>query len=515
MKTNIPLHIRHLRSGLHSAVRLFGGILLLVTTITLLHSAPMKKPTDSEINAAVVNYLLFDSSVPSNEIDIATKDGIVTLSGTAPNLLAKERATMIAEATKGVRSVVNTILVEPVKRTDDEIRSDVEAALQADPVTRSYEIKPTVVLGIVSLRGAVESWQEMQLAASVAKGVKGVKAVTNELTVSHKITRPDSEIAAEIRTILKRDVWIEEPLINVEVKDGSVTLSGTVGSVAEKRRAESDAWTAGVKAVDDEDLRVEPWAMAGSMKRENDVVFRSDKEVEQAVKDALRADPRTRPFDVKVTAADGLVRLSGTVGTLKAMHAAERDAKNTAGVWRVRNHLKVRGPAPITDETIVRNVKAALVRDPYVDRYEIGVSASNGMVRLAGRVDSYYEKIHAGDIASGVNGVTSVLNSLTVDFPDYSYYSWPYSWYDNAPYYYNFRPSWWKWPHADDAEIKSDIEERFYWSPFVNADDIKLSVVDGVATLTGTVGSRREFNIATESAYQGGAHRVINKLEVQ
>jgi osmotically-inducible protein OsmY len=515
MKTNIPLHIRQFRSGYRIVVRRFGGTLLLAMTGTSLHAAPMAKPTDAEINTAVVNYLLFDSAVPTNEIDITTSGGIVTLSGTAPNLLAKERATMVAEAIKGVRSAVNTIVVETVKRTDEEIRIDVEAALQTDPVTESSDIKATVINGTVALAGTLESWHEKQLAASVATGVKGVKAVTNNLTVTYKTTRPDSEIVAEIESILKRDVWVVDVQIHTEAKDGKVVLSGSVGSVAVKRRIQSDAWTAGVKAVDDEGLKVEPWAMAGSMRRAHEIVIRSDQEVEQAVQDALRADPRMRSSKVNVTAGNGNVTLSGTVGNLKAMRSAERDARNTVGVSRVSNHLKVRGQAPIPDETIARNVKAALGRDPYVHRYQIGVSSYNGTVKLTGSVDSSYDKIHSDDIASGVNGVTSVRDSLAVDFPDYRYHSWPYSRYDNAPYYYNTRPPWWNRPHANDAEVTSDIEERFYWSPFVNAGDIKISVNGGVATLTGTVGSRREFNIATENAYQGSAHGVLNKLEIK
>ncbi len=515
MKTNIPLHIRQFRSGYRSVVGLCGGTLLLAMTATSLHSAPMEKPTDAEINTAVVNHLLFDSSVPTNEIDIATSEGIVTLSGTSPNLLAKERATMVAEAIKGVRSVVNSIVVEPVKRTDEEILDDVKAALHTDPVTDAYELSPTVATGIVTLTGTVDSWHEKQLTASVAKGVKGVKDVTNDLAVSSKTTRPDSEIAAEIESILRRDVWVEDSLIHTEVKDGKVTLSGSVGSYAERNRTLSDVWTAGVKAVDDEGLKVEPWAMADSMRKEIKVVNWSDQEVEQAVKDALQADPRLRSSNVNVTAGNGLVTLGGTVANLKAMRAAERDAKNTAGVRRVRNHLKVRGEVPVADETIARNVKAALVRDPYVDRYPIGVSSVKGTLRLTGQVDSYYEKSRAEEVASGISGVTGVNNSLTVNFPAYRYYSWPYSWYDNAPYYYNTRPPSWNWPQSDDAEVKSDIEERLSWSPFVNADDIKVSVNDGVATLAGKVGSLRKFNIATENAYQGGAHSVINKLEIK
>lgn len=515
MKTNLPLRIRQIRSGYRYVARFCCGTLLLAMTVTSLHSAPTEKPTDSEINAAVVNHLLFDSSVPTNEIDIATSEGIVTLSGTAPNLVAKERATMVAEAIKGVRSVVNSIMVEPIKRTDQELLDDMKAALQADPVTDSYELTPTVATGIVTLTGTVDSWYEKQLAASVAKGVKGVKGVTNDLAVSSSTTRPDSEIAAEIESILKRDVWVEDALIHTEVKDGKVTVTGSVGSVAERHRTQSNMWMAGVKAVDDEGLRVEPWAMTGSMRRENVVVNRSAQEVARAVKDSLQVDPRLRTSNLTVTAANGLVTIGGTVANHKAMRAAERHAKNTAGVRRVRNHLKVRSDVPVADETIARNVKAALVRDPYVDRYPIGVSSVKGILRLSGQVDSHYEKFRAEEVASGITGVTAVNNSLTVDFPAYRYYSRPYDWYDNAPYYYDSRPPSWSWPHSDDAEIKSDIEERLSWSPFVNADYIRVSVNDGIATLAGTVGSLRKLNIATESAYQGGARSVSNKLEIK
>ena len=218
-----------------------------------------------------------------------------------------------------------------------------------------------------------------------------------------------------------------------------------------------------------------------------------------------------RPVDRSVIRPCGGTSLLAI--SVTSLHSAPTE--KPTDVRRVRNHLKVRSQELIADETLAQNVKAALVRDPYVDRYAIGVSAVKGTVNLTGKVDSHHEKSQAEDVASGVSGVTAVNNSLTVGSPNFRYYSWPYSWYDNAPYHYNTRPSSWNWPNTDDAEVKSDIEERLQWSPLVNADDIKVSGNDGVATLTGKAGSQRKFNIATENAYQGGAHSVLNMLEFE
>jgi osmotically-inducible protein OsmY len=508
--------VRALRILGNSTAKCCGTILVLgLAASPLLAKENNKTPGDSEIKAAVEGYLLFDSSIPSNNIDIVMINGIVTLSGTAPNLLAKDRATMISEAIRGVRAVVNNITVNPVVRSNDEIRTDIESALLSDSATDSYEVKTMVTEGEVTLTGKVDSWQEKKLSGFVARGVKGVKDVKNDLKVEYTTERPDSEIAAEVKKTLKRDVWVDEILISAEVHDGIVVLTGTVGSVAEKNRANSDAWTSGVKKVDDGDLKVEPWAKAGSMKRKNAFATRSDDEIKQTVKDAMMFDPRVNSFNPDVSVNSGVVTLSGIVDNLKAKMAAVQDAKNTVGVWRVKNHLKVRMENPPDDSKIAQNVKAALVRDPFVDRYEIGVTVYDGTVNLTGTVDSSFEKTRALGVVSGVKGVTSVNNGLAVSYPNYTYYSWPYSWYYNAPYYYNREPGWWPTSLVNDAEIKDDIEGEFFWSPFVDGDKITISVNDGVATLAGTVEDWNDVRDATENAYEGGAHKVINNLKVK
>jgi hypothetical protein len=83
----------------------------------------------------------------------------------------------------------------------------------------------------------------------------------------------------------------------------------------------------------------------------------------------------------------------------------------------------------------------------------------------------------------------------------FRHYSWPYSWHHNATRYYdNNRPARWTRPHTGDAVVKSDIEERLFRHPFLNADHIEVSVSSGVATLTGTSDNSIEeaVNLALE-----------------
>ncbi len=113
----------------------------------------------------------------------------------------------------------------------------------------------------------------------------------NNIDVDFETTRQDVEIKTEIEETLEWDVLVDDALIDVKAKDGDVTLSGVVGSAAEKREARLDAWVAGVKSVDASDLEVERWARDKDL-RKNKYVTKSDEEIEDAVEDALLYDPR-------------------------------------------------------------------------------------------------------------------------------------------------------------------------------------------------------------------------------
>lgn len=455
--------------------------------------------TDKDVDRAIENELFLQAGVSFHQIDVDVVNGVATLSGTVDNLLTKNRAEEIATMVRGVRSVVNTLEVAASGETDSQIRDDVERVLLTDPATDSYEVSVEVDDGHVVLEGTVDSWQEKSLAEIVATRVKGVRDIDNLLTVSYKHDRPDYEIKAEIERRMHWDIRVDNALINVEVDDGAVSLAGTVGSAKEKAQAGVLAWTAGVRSVDTSGLEVESWAREDRFRKDK-YVRKSDEEIARAVTDAFVYDPRVFSFQPEVDVSNGVVTLTGVVDNLEAKKAAADDARNTVGVWRVRNLLKIRPETTLSDTEIADRVENALIVDPFTESYEISVAVHRGEVNLYGTVDSVFEKRQAADVAAGVLGVIDVDNHIDVERTDAYVTSWETA-YDIGR-------------ETDDWEIRQEIKDQLFWSPFVDADQVNVVVNDGIATLTGEVDTWSERRAAEENAREGGALSVDNKLDV-
>ena len=495
-----------------------------------------KEITDSGITTAVEGGLKLDKGVFPNDVDVSTSQGIVTLSGSVNNLLAKERAVMAAKSIRGVREVIDKITVTPVSRSDEDIRKDIQTALQQDPATESYQTTVSVQDAVATLTGSVGTYAEKQLATRIAKGVKGIKEVRDDVTINYMAKRTDSEIAADVKARLQWDIWINGGLISPVVKGGKVTLTGTIGSVISKSRAFDDAWVNGVTSVDDSGLKIEPQAHNDAQQKSKTAIS-SDSEIKQAVQAALRFDARVSAFSPDVTVEDGVVILGGSVGNLKAKTAAAQDAKNVVGVSLVENHLKVRPTGGSADAAAMeKQLKAALLWDPFLDSSTIDVAVINRVAYLSGAVDSSFQKAEAQDVASRIKGVVQVRNHLKVEpeyysiyDSDYDYYNgyyypdYDYGYYDDYGYYgspdYNQSPYYISemsgpQPYLSDEQIKKNIENRFFWSPFVDSDDIKVTVDGAVATLTGTVGTWVGWGEADKDARKGGATAVLNRVTV-
>jgi len=165
-------------------------------------------------------------------------------------------------------------------------------------------------------------------------------------------------------------------------------------------------------------------------------------------------------------------------------------------------------------------MKAVLLWDPLLDSSTINVAVADHVAYLSGSVASNYQEGEAQDVASRTKGVISVVNHLKVE-PEFgvSYYTWPddlgYGWpyYDQSPYYISdvFGPR----AFLSDQFIKRNIEDGFFWSPFVRSKDIKVSVDGGVATLTGTVGTWISWTEADRDARRSGATSVLNRVKVK
>jgi osmotically-inducible protein OsmY len=478
-----------------------------------------KKRTDRQIANAIDDTFVTDVALHNKQIDVAVNLGIATLTGRVDNLMAKERAAKLAQTIRGVRAVVNSLELKTSSRSGNDIRKDVTSALLYDAATDSYQIKPEVKDGVVTLSGTLPSYRVRELAVAVAKGVKGVKAVNDNITLNGASKRSDTEIAAEVRRAINIDVWLHSSYVSTDVKDGVVTLTGMVGSPSQYDRANLLAWTAGVKSVHAEGLKTEPWAKASSQRPET-VAVKGDQQIEQAVHDSLFYDPRVFSFNPRVEVENGVVTLTGMVDNLKAKRAAEQDAKNTWGVWRVKNLLKTRPVIAIADDKLEQNVISAFLRDPIMYNFRISVKSKDGVVMLNGTVDSNYEKAQAEDIASRANGVVDVDNNLTVNNPFLVYHDLDYD-----PYW-GYLPSYtyWSmyhapyapiWPYAGDALVQDEIENKIFWNPWLALDDITIKVVNGAASLTGYADGWFDIIKATQYAYDGGAQQVYNNIAIR
>ena len=325
--------------------RLWVVVLALAWLLMMLSPTPTSgddwtTDRDSELEAIVDTELLIDDGTDSRLIEISARDGVVTLLGTVPHLLAKERAVLVTERVRGVRAIVDRLELEPPEVDDAVLAERVRQALRDDPVADGWEIQIGVERSSVILDGEVESASEKRLTELVVEGVAGVRAVENRILVANVDDRADAELAAEIEGRLASDVWVDDYLIETEIVDGHVTVVGTVGSLAEKRRAVELAQVAGVVEVDASALEVDWWAYdrnRRTLPRERP----RDDSIEAAVADALLYDPRLDGYGVDISVTGAVVTLTGTVEDRDQRRAAGEDAANAYGVKRVTNRIEI------------------------------------------------------------------------------------------------------------------------------------------------------------------------------
>jgi len=211
--------------------------------------------TDEDIQRDVLEELKWDIRVRPNEIGVAVKDGIVTLTGWVDSYLKKIAAEEDAHRLPGVKAVVNDIEVRlpgSAERTDADLAKAVLNALKWDAGIPTDKIDVTVSHGWVTLKGEVDYYFQKRDAERAVERISGVRGVTNLLTVKALPSPPSpAELKQRIEQALVRNAETDAKRITVEVQGSKVVLRGTVSSYAEKKAAEEVAWSApGVTEVD-------------------------------------------------------------------------------------------------------------------------------------------------------------------------------------------------------------------------------------------------------------------------
>ena len=215
-------------------------------------------------------------------------------------------------------------------RTDSQLQMDVIAELKWEPSMQSAELGVAAKDGVVTLTGMVNTYAQKFAAERAAERVTGTRAVADDVVV--KISGPhdrnDTEVAHACVNALKWDVEVPDESIKARVRNGWVSLDGSVDWFYQKAAAERAVrYLAGVTGVTNL-IQVTPRVTAGEVKTT----------IEAALKRSAELDSKS----IDVLAKNGAVTLSGTVRSWAEREDALRAAWAAPGVKTVDDRLTVR-----------------------------------------------------------------------------------------------------------------------------------------------------------------------------
>jgi osmotically-inducible protein OsmY len=215
--------------------------------------------------------------------------------------------------------------------------------------------------------------------------------------------RKDSDIQKDVMAELQWEPSLQDDDIAVGVRDGVVTLAGSVSSYADKWTAERVASKVkGVKAIAN---TIEVKLPAGSA--------RPDPDLAHAVLDALQWNISVPHDRIRVRVEKGWVTLEGDVDWYYQKDAAERAVRYLTGVKGVTNLIAVK--VRTTPADVKQKIKDALARGAEFDAERISVEVDGNTAILRGTVRSYAEMKDAERAARNAPGIVKVENNLTVD----------------------------------------------------------------------------------------------------
>jgi len=218
--------------------------------------------TDSEVQQAVLRELKWDTRVKETDVGVEVDAGVVTLTGTVSSWGKRLAAQEAAHRVDGVLDVANDVQVKipgTAARTDTDIAHAVRYALDWNVFVPDARIQSTVSDGWVTLEGDVDYWKQRDDAERAVRDLAGVRGITNRIEIKPPKVIP-FDVQVSIEDALTRQAERAAKRITLDVRDGRVTVRGTVHSWSERQAVIGTVkGTPGVRDVDDS-LRIESYA---------------------------------------------------------------------------------------------------------------------------------------------------------------------------------------------------------------------------------------------------------------
>ena len=215
--------------------------------------------------------------------------------------------------------------------------------------------------------------------------------------------------------------------------------------------------------------------------------MKTDSQLQQDVMAELKWEPAVHAEQIGVEVRDGVVTLAGEVSSYVEKWNAERAAQRVSGVKALAVELKVKLSefGQRTDADIAESAKNILCWTSSLPADAVKVLVEGGWLTLTGNVEWQYQRQDAADSVRYLLGVTGVSNQIAIK------------------------------PSLSASVVKSDIEAALKRRAATDAKAIAVEVNGGEVTLTGSVHSWSERDLATRSAWgSAGVRNVVDKMKL-
>lgn len=215
--------------------------------------------------------------------------------------------------------------------------------------------------------------------------------------------------------------------------------------------------------------------------------MKTDAQLKQDIIAELTWEPSVNASQIGVEVKNGTVTLAGHVDSYTEKWQAERAAQRVSGVkgLAVEIDVKLPGLSKRTDADIARSAQNSLEWTSWLPKDSIKVKAENGWITLSGEVEWDYQRQSAKDAVRSLLGVVGVSDEISIK------------------------------PKASMTAVKSEIEAALKRRAHTDAQQISVDVRGADVTLSGSVHSWSERELAASSAWSTpGVRKVVDNITI-